>query len=75
LIGEAIARAPRATVSGEELDRTVTGDLATAQSRFEQAAADATSFLSGLGLAIPLMTVLAAGLVLLGVAQRISEYR
>jgi hypothetical protein len=75
LIGDAITQAPRATARGEELDRTVTGYLATAQSRFEQAAADATSFLSGLGLAIPLMTVLAAALVLLGVAERISEYR
>jgi hypothetical protein len=75
LIGEAIARAPAATATGEKLDTDVAGQLAAAQSRFERAAADATSSLGGLGVAIPLMSVLVAVLVLLGIAQRLGEYR
>ena len=46
-----------------------------AQARFEHSAADATSALSGLSLAIPVLFVLAAGLTLLGLRQRMSEYR
>ena len=38
-------------------------------------AADASSDLSGLALAIPLITILAAVLALLGLRQRINEYR
>jgi hypothetical protein len=75
LIGQAIAQAPAATATGERLDRTVAGQLAAAQARFERAAADATSSLSGLAVAIPMMTVLAAVLALMGLAQRIGEYR
>jgi hypothetical protein len=75
LIGQAIDRTPAATATAEKLDQTVAGQLAAAQDRFERAAADATSSLSGLAFAIPLLTVLAAALALIGVAQRIGEYR
>jgi hypothetical protein len=48
---------------------------AAAQARFDHAAADATSALNGLSLAIPVLIVLAAALALLGLRQRINEYR
>ena len=54
-----------------ELDR----EIGAANGRFTHAAADAASDLSGLGLAIPLITVLVAVLSLLGLRQRINEYR
>jgi hypothetical protein len=48
---------------------------AAAQRRFTRAAADATSSLSGLSLTLPLVIVIAAALGLLGLGQRLREYR
>jgi hypothetical protein len=54
-------------------------DLATqidaAQARFAGAATDATSSLSGLALAIPLLSVLVAVLSVIGLRARLGEYR
>ncbi len=49
--------------------------IAAAQQRFSRSAADATSALGGLSIAIPVVTVLMAGLAIFGLRQRINEYR
>ena len=70
--GAIIAEHPLST-DGEiaaALDR-----VQSAQREFQSRAADATSSLSGLSIAIPLLTALAAVLGLLGVRQRLQEYR
>jgi hypothetical protein len=71
----AIALDPAASDDSDHLSAGLTQRITTAQQRFERSAADAASALSGLGLAIPLITVLAAVLALLGLRQRINEYR
>jgi hypothetical protein len=57
------------------LSHDLAEQTAAAQERFTQAAADATSALGGLGVAIPLITTLAALLALVGLRRRINEYR
>jgi hypothetical protein len=74
-LGPAIAASPAASQISGRLTAGVTTRITAAQTRFERAAADANSDLDGLGLAIPLITALAAVLVLLGLRQRINEYR
>jgi hypothetical protein len=49
--------------------------ITAAQQRFEQSAADATSALDGLAVAVPVAIVLAAILTLVGLRQRQLEYR
>jgi hypothetical protein len=49
--------------------------IVASRQRFEGAADDATSALGGLWLAIPLLAVAVAVLALLGLRQRINEYR
>ena len=71
----AILLAPQASAISEQLSRDVAQQTDAAQGRFTRAAADATSALSGLAFAIPLITVLAAALALVGLRQRINEYR
>jgi hypothetical protein len=63
-----------AAISGR-LSGDLGGQIGTAQQRFEQAASDATSALDGLSIAIPVITVLAAVAALLGLRERINEYR
>ena len=72
---DAIGLAPRASATSEQLSYDLAGQIDAAQGRFTRAAADATSALGGLGLAIPLITALAAVLGLVGLRQRINEYR
>ncbi len=76
-IPQAIARAS-STPAIAAADR-LSGDLASqvnaAQARFAAAASSAASALSGLAIAIPLLTVLAAVLALFGIRQRLEEYR
>jgi hypothetical protein len=74
-LASAIALAPSASQISDELSKTVTKRIAVAQTHFTQRAADARSALSGLGLAVPLITALAAALALLGLRQRINDYR
>ena len=65
---------PVATMS-QQLSNELSAQITAADARFKHAARDAASDLSGLGLAIPLVTVLVAVLSLLGLRQRINEYR
>jgi hypothetical protein len=71
----AINLAPAAGDIADNLNRGLQSRIDAAQKRFESSAADASSALSGLGLAIPLVTALAGVLVVLGLRQRINEYR
>jgi hypothetical protein len=57
------------------LSHDLAQQTAAAQGRFTRAAADATSSLGGLAFAVPLITALAAALALVGLRQRINEYR
>jgi hypothetical protein len=59
----------------DRLSASLAGQIGAAQSRFASAAASATSSLSGLSIAIPVLTVLAATLALLGLRERLGEYR
>ena len=74
-LGPAIAASPTASQISDRVTHGVATRIAGAQTRFERSATDASSALDGLGLAIPLITALAAVLLLLGVRQRINEYR
>ena len=62
---------PAAVRLGADLSRLDTA----AQSRFATAAADAVSSLSGLSIAIPLITVIGGALAVFGLRQRLEEYR
>ena len=74
-LGPAIALEPNASNLSDALSKGLDTRIAAAQARFTSSAAHASSALSGLGLAIPLVTALAALLALLGLRQRINEYR
>ena len=71
----ALALAPAAGAISDQLSADLGGQITAAGRRFARSAADATSALDGLSLAIPLITVLAGTLALLGLRQRINEYR
>jgi hypothetical protein len=71
----AIAGVQDASNISEQLSSDLGGQIGAAQARFKRSAADATSALDGLAFAIPLITVLAALLALVGLRQRINEYR
>ncbi len=71
----ALALAPAAGAISDQLSADLGGQITAAGRRFARSAADATSALDGLSLAIPLVTVLAGTLALLGLRQRINEYR
>ena len=74
-LGAAIDQAPGVAAISQRLSSRLTDQIAAAQTRFTRSAADAASALDGLALAIPLIAALAAVLALLGLRQRISEYR
>jgi len=74
-LGTAIDRAPGVAAISQRLSSRLTDQIDAAQVRFTRSATDATSALTGLGLAIPLISVLAAVLAVLGLRQRINEYR
>jgi hypothetical protein len=59
----------------DRLNGALSTQIAAAQHRFERARSDATGDLAGLSVAIPVVTVLCAILALLGLQQRIREYR
>lgn len=77
--GAAIALAVSSTASpGSPNDRVIanlSGQINAAQRRFADASGDATSSLAGLAVALPLVTVAAAVLALLGLRRRMGEYR
>jgi hypothetical protein len=74
-ISSAIGHAPASAATSGQMSANLDGQIRAAQGRFEHSAADATSALTGLWIAVPLLTVLAAALALLGLRQRINEYR
>lgn len=65
---------PTANIS-DRLSNDLDAQIGAAKARFTKAAADAASALDGLSIAIPLITALAAVAALLGLRQRINEYR
>jgi hypothetical protein len=71
----AIKFAPQASDISERMSHGLAQQIDAAQTRFTRAAADATSSLTGLTLAIPLITALATVLMLVGLRLRINEYR
>jgi hypothetical protein len=71
----AFAASPSSPALASTLKSDLIAQTNAAQRRFESAAADATSSLTGLSIAIPLLTVAAAVLALIGLRQRLSEYR
>jgi hypothetical protein len=74
-LGPAIGLEPSASKISDSLSADLGTRTVGAHAIFTASAADASSALSGLGLAVPLITVLAAVLALLGLRQRINEYR
>ncbi len=72
---EALAHEPTTARLSDRVSDDLSGQIEAAQGRFARAAADATSALNGLSVAIPVVTVLAAIAALLGLRQRINEYR
>jgi hypothetical protein len=71
----AIRLAPGAGTLAERMSTGLRVQTDTAQDRFTNAAGDAASALGGLWLAIPVVTILAATLAVLGLRRRINEYR
>jgi hypothetical protein len=59
----------------QQLSDELGAQITASDARFKHTAGDAASDLSGLGLAIPLVTVLVAVVSVLGLRQRINEYR
>ena len=74
-IALAVADAARPSYSATRLNADLAAQAAAANGRFQAAAADATSAVSGLRFAIPALAVLAAILGLVGLRQRAREYR
>jgi hypothetical protein len=67
--------APSSAAIAARLDHNLDAQIVAAQSRFTTAAGDATTAISGLSLGIPALATLACLLALLGVWQRLEEYR
>ena len=70
-----LASSHAATSIADRLNTNLAGQISAAQRRFTQAAADATASLSGLAVAIPALTILTAALALVGLRERLREYR
>jgi hypothetical protein len=69
------ASSPASARITDRLNADLAAQFTAAQARFTSAADDAASWLAGLSVAIPVVTVLAAGLALIGVRERLTEYR
>ncbi len=72
---EAIGQSGVAGATARQLNASLAAQIANAQDRFAVAASDATSSMSGLVFAIPLLTAIAALLALAGLRPRLEEYR
>ena len=70
----AVSTVSQPSSPAQRLNADLTTQIGAAQARFARKAADATSALSGLALAIPLLTVVAAVLAAIGI-RRGEEYR
>ena len=73
-LNQAITAASGAGKVAERMNANLSRQVAAAHLRFRRAAADATSSLSGLTLAIPLLTALTGALALIGLRARLREY-
>ena len=71
----AVGSATSGSSPADRLGNTLALQIRAAQRRFARSAADATSALGGVSLAGVVLGVLAAALTLLGLRQRINEYR
>jgi hypothetical protein len=71
----AFAASPTSPSARESLNSDLEGQISAAQVHFATDAGDSTSSLAGLAVAIPVLTMAAAALVLLGLGQRLGEYR
>jgi hypothetical protein len=71
----AAASSPSSIAIGVSLNSDLAGQVQAAQRRFQANTASATSWLWGLAIAIPLLTSVVAALTLLGLRQRLQEYR
>jgi hypothetical protein len=72
---EAVAAAADPNSPSDRLSAALTARTNAAQQRFATSASDATSSLTGLAVGIPLLIVLSALLAVLGLRQRLGEYR
>jgi hypothetical protein len=68
-------RAGGSAAAKDALNAAVKREVAVAQGHFERAASRADAALGGLAGGIPLLTALCAALALLGMRQRLDEYR
>jgi hypothetical protein len=66
---------PSKATPAETLHANLQTEIDAAHRRFVSAAADATSSVSGLSIAVPVLIAIAAALALLGLRQRLGEYR
>jgi hypothetical protein len=71
----AVGPGAREAALAHDLDRDLSRLIGAAQQRFERAAGDARSALGGLAVGIPLVLVACAALALLGLQQRVNEFR
>jgi hypothetical protein len=69
------ASSPQAAALTNQLNANLSSQIAAAQRQVVQSGRDATSALAGLWIVIPVLTLIAAGLAVLGVWQRLREYR
>jgi hypothetical protein len=69
------ASSPQAAGLTDQLNANLSSQIAAAQRQVVRAGRDATSALAGLWIVIPVLTFIAAGLAVLGVWQRLREYR
>jgi hypothetical protein len=74
-LGAAIDQAPGVAAISQSLSSRLNDQIGAAHARFVDSASSAASALDGLALAIPVIAVLAAILAVLGLRQRINEYR
>lgn len=78
--GQLLRAIPRAASAAsnaiaDDLNAAVSAQVRAAQTRFKTAASDTGSSLSGLSIAIPLLTAVAAGLAIYGIRQRLRDFR
>ena len=69
------ASSPAAAALTDQLDTNLSAQIAAAQRQVVQAGSEATSALAGLWIVIPVLALIAAVLAVLGIWQRLREYR
>jgi hypothetical protein len=69
------ARSPSSVLAADRLSAILDRQSGAAQAQFARDSSDAGSSLSGLAVAIPVLAAVALALALLGVRQRLQEYR